>query len=63
MRIEAGERCYIKHEIVDGTVVGAATLEEELRWGGCEELEVERADPLVPNELCMEQADVFASCE
>ena len=53
----------MQHEIVEGTVVGAAALEKELRWGVCKELEVEVADSLVPNELGAEQDDVLASSE
>ena len=60
-RIEVGESLRIKDETVNGTAVGAATLEEELRWDTCKGLEV--ANPLVPNELGAEQDDVLASCE
>ena len=63
VRIEVGESLQIKDEKVDGTAARAATFAEELRWGGCEELEVEDIDPLVSNELGAEQDDVLASCE
>ena len=62
-RIEVGESLRIKDEMVDGTAERVATFAEELRWGGCKELEVEVADPLVPKEPGAEQDDVLASCE
>ena len=62
-RIEVGESLRIKDEIVDGAAERVATFAEELRWGGCKELEVEVADPLVPREPGAEQDDVLASCE
>ena len=63
VRIEVGESCRIKEEIVDGTGAGAAALEVESFEDICKELEVEVADPLVQNNLGGEQDDVLASCE
>ena len=62
-RIEDGESLRIKDEMVDGTAERVATFAEELRWGGCKELEVEVADPLVPKEPGAEPDDVLACCE
>ena len=62
-RNEVEESLQIKDEVVDGTAERVVTFAEELRWGGCKELEVEVADPLVPRELGAEQDAVLASCE